>query len=56
MLTAKRRNDILVPVMNISSFSTLNSHAREPIYLSFGTAYALVTFLAGTERQGYEKE
>ena len=26
------------------------------IYLSCGIAYALMTILAGTERQGYEKE
>ena len=37
-------------------FSTLKSLAREHIYLSCGTAYALATFLAGTKRQGYEKE
>ena len=55
MLMTKRRNNILVKVMNISSFSTLNSLARQPIYLSCGNAYALAAFLAGTEHQGYEK-
>ena len=46
---------ILVPVMNISHFSPLNSLSREPIYLFCGTTYVLATFLAGTKRQGYEK-
>ena len=37
-------------------FSTLDSLTREPIYLSLGNAYAVASFLAGTESQGYEKE
>ena len=56
MLTTKWRNDIPVPVMNISSFLTLDSLPRQPIYLSCGTAYALATFLAGPGRQGYKIE
>ena len=38
----KTENDILATVMNISSFSTLNSLARE---LSCGTAYALANIV-----------